>query len=145
MPWLGHGFIYCVHADAEAVLRQQLEDLAFTAFTIEGDAVVDAQSLHAELARAFEFPEYYGANWDAFYDCIGDSELPQRSALLWRDAERLARSDLKAFAEAVAVFHHAAEIVGRDGGQLELFLLGTGSGFRRPSDPVDHAWRQLPL
>jgi RNAse (barnase) inhibitor barstar len=127
------------------VLRQQLGDLAFTALTIEGDAVVDAQSLHAEVARAFELPEYYGANWDAFYDCFGDSQLPQRSAVLWRDAERLAGSDLKAFSEAVAVLHHTAEIVGRGGRQLELFLLGTGSSFRRPGDPVDHAWRQLQL
>ena len=27
---------------------------------------------HAELARAFGFPDYYGRNWDAFNDCFGD-------------------------------------------------------------------------
>lgn len=31
-------------------------------------------SLHEMLAAAFQFPSYYGKNWDAFWDCIGDPE-----------------------------------------------------------------------
>jgi hypothetical protein len=53
-------------------------------------------------------------------------------------------SDLKAFAEAIAVLTQAADAVGRDARQFQLFLLGTGNGFRRPTDPVDPSWRQLP-
>jgi hypothetical protein len=55
------------------------------------------------------------------------------------------QSDLKAFAEAVVVLAQAADTVGRDARQFELFLLRKGNGFRRPSDPVDPAWRQLPV
>jgi RNAse (barnase) inhibitor barstar len=145
MPWLGRGFVHCVHADVEQVLRQQLAGLGFTVFTIAGERIDDAQSLHVELARTFGFPDYYGANWDAFNDCFDDPELPHRSALLWRGVERLAASDLKAFAEAVVVLSEAAESVERDARQVALFLLGTGNGFRRPGDPVDPAWRRLPV
>jgi RNAse (barnase) inhibitor barstar len=30
------------------------------------------QSLHEKLAAALSFPDYYGKNWDAFWDCITD-------------------------------------------------------------------------
>lgn len=30
--------------------------------------------LHWELAEKLQFPEYYGKNWDAFWDCIRDDE-----------------------------------------------------------------------
>lgn len=45
-----------------------------------GDAT-SAQSLHEKLAAALGFPDYYGKNWDAFWDCIRDpdqSTMPQR-------------------------------------------------------------------
>lgn len=30
--------------------------------------------LHHALQTAFAFPAYYGCNWDAFWDCLGDLE-----------------------------------------------------------------------
>lgn len=32
------------------------------------------QSLHELLAAVLGFPDYYGMNWDAFWDCIRDPE-----------------------------------------------------------------------
>ena len=29
--------------------------------------------MHSLLKKTFSFPEYYGANWDAFYDCLTDA------------------------------------------------------------------------
>ena len=28
--------------------------------------------IHAIIAKEFDFPDYYGCNWDAFWDCITD-------------------------------------------------------------------------
>jgi len=40
--------------------------------------------LHSELARIFDFPDYYGANLDALYDCLsGDIALPLR--IIWKN------------------------------------------------------------
>ena len=33
------------------------------------------QSLHELLAAVFDFPDFYGMNWDAFRDCVLDPEL----------------------------------------------------------------------
>ena len=30
--------------------------------------------LHKALAQQLRFPDYYGNNWDAFWDCISDAE-----------------------------------------------------------------------
>ena len=43
------------------------------------------QSLHEMLAAAFQFPSYYGRNWDAFWDCIRDPEqsrMPKHVVLI---------------------------------------------------------------
>ena len=28
--------------------------------------------IHSIIEKEFDFPDYYGANWDAFWDCITD-------------------------------------------------------------------------
>ena len=48
-----------------------------------------ARSLHEMLAAAFQFPSYYGKNWDAFNDCINDPEqsrMPKSVVILGLDA-----------------------------------------------------------
>lgn len=39
----------------------------------------DGRDLFASMARALEFPAWFGANWDALEDCLGD--------LSWRPGE----------------------------------------------------------
>ena len=45
--------------------------------TIDGAAMRSREAAHAELKRALELPEYYGANLDALWDCVStyDAEL----------------------------------------------------------------------
>jgi ribonuclease inhibitor len=40
--------------------------------TIDVSSIKDRHELHAVLARALGFPDYYGKNWDAFDECIRD-------------------------------------------------------------------------
>jgi ribonuclease inhibitor len=40
---------------------------------IDVAAVTTRDALHQLLAEAFEFPAYYGRNWDAFDECVRDS------------------------------------------------------------------------
>jgi RNAse (barnase) inhibitor barstar len=42
---------------------------------------VDKQAVLAAIGRAFAFPEWYGANLDALFDCLTD--LPERGAPGW--------------------------------------------------------------
>jgi hypothetical protein len=41
-------------------------------FYLDGGKIFDKQSLLAESARAFWFPDYFGHNWDALEECVTD-------------------------------------------------------------------------
>lgn len=39
---------------------------------IDGALIAGKEQLHERFAAAFDFPDYYGANLDALFDCLGD-------------------------------------------------------------------------
>ncbi|EPM40479.1 barstar family protein [Vibrio natriegens] len=39
--------------------------------------IENENQLHELMANCFGFPDYYGKNWDAFWDCLCDSDLPK--------------------------------------------------------------------
>ncbi|MBB4868110.1 RNAse (barnase) inhibitor barstar [Pseudomonas nitritireducens] len=46
--------------------------------TIDLDGVHDKEELHGRLAQALKFPDWYGRNWDAFWDAItGLVDMPE--------------------------------------------------------------------
>lgn len=40
--------------------------------TLDGNLLADASTLHDYLKDVLDFPEYYGKNLDALYDCLTD-------------------------------------------------------------------------
>ena len=41
-------------------------------YTIDFTDVKNFLEMHFVIKEAFDFPDYYGCNWDAFWDCITD-------------------------------------------------------------------------
>ena len=41
-------------------------------YTIDFTKVEHYIEMHKVIQEALDFPDYYGANWDAFWDCITD-------------------------------------------------------------------------
>ena len=39
---------------------------------IDGNSIAGKEQLHERFAAAFDFPDYYGANLDALFDCLGE-------------------------------------------------------------------------
>ena len=62
------------------------------------------------IAKALQFPDYFGHNWDAFYDCLLDLKHDDGAGLLLvlRDASGFARADPDEFAAAVDTLTDAA-------------------------------------
>jgi RNAse (barnase) inhibitor barstar len=101
--------------------------------TLEGSRIHGDASFFHEAARALGLPEYFGRNWDAFNDGLGDVVFgpAERIAVLWRDADRSLAADAQTVLDATSAF----DAVGSPGSededpaQLEVFLFGSGPGF----------------
>jgi ribonuclease inhibitor len=56
-----------------------MKEIVFDSLDVE-----NLDQLHAELARLLEFPDYYGGNLDALYDCLsGEIALPLK--IIWKN------------------------------------------------------------
>ena len=63
------------------------------------------------IAKALQFPDYFGHNWDAFYDCLLDLKHDDGAGtlLVLRDASGFARTEPEEFAAAVDTLADAAD------------------------------------
>ena len=53
--------------------------------TLELTGCGSVGEVHERIKRTFGFPEYYGENWDAMWDCLRDVFFPAvPAASLWR-------------------------------------------------------------
>ncbi|HKQ25052.1 MAG TPA: barstar family protein [Burkholderiales bacterium] len=91
-----------------------LDAAAQRGMRVENVALAGARDKNAFLnavAKALAFPEYFGHNWDAFYDCLVDLEHDKGEGLLLllRDASGFARADAEEFASAVDALQDAAD------------------------------------
>jgi ribonuclease inhibitor len=50
-------------------------------YLLDVGGVSSSLALHELLSRTFAFPSYYGKNWDAFDECIGELALPAEIVL----------------------------------------------------------------
>lgn len=51
--------------------------------TIDLAEIETIQELHAKFKKELDFPDFYGMNWDAFWDSIsGLVEMPEKLVLL---------------------------------------------------------------
>lgn len=62
-------------------LRQWAAHAGHRFVLVECSDCVEKDALLKAIGRAFAFPEWYGANLDALYDCLTD--LPERGAPGW--------------------------------------------------------------
>jgi RNAse (barnase) inhibitor barstar len=133
LPWIRGVRVHAAAAGREAEVRAVLEAEGFVQGVLEGSRIQSDASFFQEAARALAFPEYFGHNWDAFNDCLGDVVFgpAERIAVLWRDADQSLAADAQTVLDATSAF----EAVGSPGSededpaQLEIFLFGTGPGF----------------
>jgi RNAse (barnase) inhibitor barstar len=92
-------------------LRQWAARAGHRFVLVECSDCVDKNSLLKAIGRAFAFPDWYGANLDALYDCLTD--LPERGEPGWVVVlERLPEEQVLDASDRAAlldVFRDAAE------------------------------------
>ena len=137
LPRLGHGLPRLVPERVRLELQEGLAAHGFKIYQLDGSHITDTSTFFQEAAQALQFPAYFGHNWDAFLDCLGEfADRPERRvAIVWRQADQTERRSLRVFLEAVYWFLTVARDLGtyrEDGAaptQLELFLVGRGKQY----------------
>ncbi len=99
--------------------EQQAESLVrppsgFALKVIKGRACTTPINLFAEFARALEFPDYFGHNWDALEECLADLEwMPAKGyILLLTDAVHVLPDDEAEYETFLEILRDAGEAWG---------------------------------
>src|SRR5262245_12607916 len=59
-------------AQRASLLAGQRMPSSMRLLTIDGEKAVGRDTFFTEIADRLSFPDYFGSNWDAFYDCLTD-------------------------------------------------------------------------
>ena len=88
--------VYLIDAAArERIVRHGACPPDLAVVVLDGATASSLAGFFQELARALRFPDYFGHNWDAVYDCLTDLHwLPAAGYVLVLDGfDHLARSE----------------------------------------------------
>lgn len=104
------GTFYLTASDVDG-LRAAAVDLGFRVVDIDLAGCADKPALLRRFAEAFAFPAYFGHNWDALADCLGDLEwLPAEGYVLTLgNLQDLRAADAADYATLVSVLEGACE------------------------------------
>ena len=96
-------------AQRERIQRQRAFPPEFAVAVLDGAAAGTRAGFFQELAQALRFPDYFGRNWDAVYDCLTDLNwLPAGGYVLVLDGfDRLATNEPGQWAIGLKVLQEA--------------------------------------
>ena len=106
----GEAGVFVRPADA-AALDAAAERAGLTRWTVDLAGVRTKEALLATLAERLEFPEWFGANWDALNDVLAERawEESKGVVLALEHCGELAHADPEAFETALEVLDSVAE------------------------------------
>jgi hypothetical protein len=109
--------IYRLDSDvAPEELAAMLQEQDGELFYLDGAEMTDKAQLMQEFAAVLNFPDYFGGNWDALRDCLGDvswlDEDATHCVLLFDRWEKCTSPDLiDILQDAIAGWTEAADAV----------------------------------
>jgi len=102
--------LYYLPASRRDAIAATAAKLQLRALPVELSRAASAGEALRRLGEALDFPDWYGANFDALFDCLADPEcLPGKGQVLFVDgAATLRQGDPRAFATLLDVLQAAA-------------------------------------
>ena len=104
-----HSGVYLAPSDLPT-LRRAATDKKIDWMELDAAGIRDKESLLEACAFSFDFPDSFGANWDALSDCLRDFSWrpPQAFVIMWHGGATLAEAAPDDFATALEIFRDAA-------------------------------------
>ena len=93
------------------VLEQAADSAGLKVWKINLRRIRGKAGLLSHIARILEFPDWFGNNWDALHDCLGDLSRTQEQGyvILLKNSKEFAVRYRETFNTATQVFAAAAE------------------------------------
>jgi RNAse (barnase) inhibitor barstar len=107
-----------------AELRGAVEEAGWRFVRLDTSTVLDKTGFLDRAAEAFGFPDYFGRNWDAFADSLGDIDDNPGTVVVWDGWREFASRDEASFDVALEVLRERA--VSSDDGRLVVLMRGDG-------------------
>ncbi len=94
-------------------------------FYLDGRKITTKADFLREAARAMSFPAYFGANWDAFDECIRDLSWisAQKYILIYDRSDIFAKSHPEEWQIAQDLLQSAAQYWQESGRLMEVWVL----------------------
>lgn len=114
------------HADVAELARQiRAKKMAF--FHLEGQRIEKKEQFFNHASVAMKFPSHFGANWDAFYDCITDFEWVEAKGycIYFDHTDSFTQHHESQLETVVELFEDAVEFWEREGQSMLVLLSGS--------------------
>ncbi len=111
-------------ADDLAELQEAVDEAGWRLVQLDTSTVGDKAGFLARAAEAFGFPEYFGHNWDAFDDGLGDIDGYPGTVVVWDGWSEFAAADKASFDVALDVLRERAG--SSDAGGFVVLMRGDG-------------------
>jgi hypothetical protein len=110
------------------LLEQEAEKLGWRCYVLDGTDVESRRAFLDACVETFELPEWFGMNWDALDEALGDLELADVPGVvvLWPGWGEFAEAAPRDFAVALDVLHGAVRTWAGEGEMGGVLLLGEG-------------------
>ena len=112
-------------------IRALATSLGYTVFEADLAGCHDKGGLLERLARAMAFPQWFGGNWDAWFDCLSDLgwQAPASGyVMVLRHALGMHRTAPETLDTALAIVEDAARVWADRGITLRAFVDVDGPG-----------------
>ncbi|QXJ23042.1 barstar family protein [Actinomadura graeca] len=100
-------------ADSGTSWRERAERAGWRGFHLDGHHVRDKEAFLRLCAEVFDFPEWFGGNWDALADCLADlswTSARHSRVVLYESWPELAEAEPESFRTVLDVFADAVEV-----------------------------------
>jgi len=106
-------------------LQRRFSENGYHVFLVDGKQIHNKTSFLKAVAKTFNFPDYFGMNWDALNDCITDSTLfSNKGALIvFSDSGQFRLSANDDWQTAINIFLDAADFWKAKGKDFYLLLV----------------------
>ena len=90
-------------------VRREVESAGWRFVHLDTTGVEDKTGLLDAAAAAFGFPDWFGRNWDALADALGDARSEHGTLVLWDNTRELTAANEEQLAVAVEILRDRCE------------------------------------